>query len=159
MYQKYHSVWYQLGSNLLEHINYMKILHDQLNKMRDTITDKQLAWDLLASFPLDKYEALITSLDMLGEDNLQFDRLKYLLLQSFDHETFYDSTRKDSKANFSKSNVSDNNQWVSVNGLCYICCFPHHFKCNCPQHVIMHVHVVAKMIYIVNKTIIRWLLK
>ena len=36
-------------------------LHDQLNKMEDTIIDKQFAYDLFASLSLDKYEAWITS--------------------------------------------------------------------------------------------------
>ena len=78
----------------------MKPLHDQLNEMRDMITDKQFSCDLLARFPLNKYEALITSLDVQGEDNLQFDRLKYLLLQSSNHKAFNDSTRKTAKQTF-----------------------------------------------------------
>lgn len=134
MRQKYHSVRYQSGSNMLEHINCMKTLRDQLNEMGDTITDKQLACDLLASLPLDKYEALITSLDVQGEENLQFDRLKYLLLQFSDREAFNDSTRKDSEANFAKS--SDCYRRVPGkrrNGLCYNCGSPHHFKRDCPQ--------------------------
>ena len=80
--------------------------------MGDTITDIQLACGLLASLPLDKYEALITSLDVQCKDHQQFDRLEYLLLQSFDDETFNDSIRKDREANFSKSKVSDNNHLI-----------------------------------------------
>ena len=72
--------------------------------MGNMITDKDLAYYLLASLPLNKYEVLITSLYLHGEDNLEFDRLKYLLLQSSDHETFNDFTGKDGKASFSKSN-------------------------------------------------------
>ena len=54
---------------MLEHLDCMKTLHDRLKEMGNTVTDKQLACDLFASFPLDKY------LDGQGEDNLQFDRL------------------------------------------------------------------------------------
>ena len=95
-----------MGSKTLDHMNCMKTLHDQLNEMGNRITDKQLACYLLASLLLDSYEALITSLDMQGEDNLQFERFKYQLLQSSVCKAFNDSTRKDSKANFSQSSVT-----------------------------------------------------
>ena len=52
-----------MGSNMLEHMKCMKTLCDELNEMRD-MTDKQFVCDLFTSLPLDKYEALITSLDM-----------------------------------------------------------------------------------------------
>ena len=123
LYQKYHNIHYLLGSNMLKQINCMKTLCDQLNQMGDTVTDKELACNLLASLPLDKYEAFNTSLDVQGEDNLQVDRLKGLILLSFDCEVFYDSTRKDSEANFSKSNMSGYNHWVPkkrINGLYHI---------------------------------------
>ena len=95
--QKYDSVCYQLGSL---NTNCMKTLHDQLNEMGDTITDKQLVCDLLASLPLEKYEPLITSLDVHSKDTL--------LLQTSDRKAFKDSTRKDSKTNLSKLNVTSN---------------------------------------------------
>ena len=66
---------------MLENINGMKTLLDQSNAIRDTITDKQFASDLRTSFSFDKYEALITSLAMQSDNNLPFDRLKYLVLQ------------------------------------------------------------------------------
>ena len=119
----------------------MKTLCDQLNERRETITDKHLACFLFASLPLDKNEVLITSLDAQGENNLQFDRLRYL--QSFDCEVFTDSTKKDSK--LSILNVGDNNHWVpgtQVNGFIYdICGF-----LNVIGHGIMtmHVDMVAK---------------
>ena len=75
----------------------MKTLCDQLNETGDTITDKQLAFNLLASLLHEKYEALITSLVVQDEENLQFDRQKYLLLQSSDCEAFNESTKKDNK--------------------------------------------------------------
>ena len=84
---------------MLEHINCMKTLRDQLNEMGDTITDKQLACDLLVNIHLDKYEALIAPLDVLDDDSLQFDRLKYLLLQSSNYEAYNDSTAKQTLQN------------------------------------------------------------
>ena len=96
--QKYDSVCYQLGK--FKHINCMKTLHDQLNEMGDTITDKQLVCDLLASLPLEKYEPLITSLDVHSKDTL--------LLQTSDRKALKDSTRKDSKQNF------QNHLWVAT---------------------------------------------
>ena len=83
---------------MLEHISCMKTLCNQLNKIEDTITNKKLACNLLASLPLDKYEVLITSVDVQDEDNLQFNRLKYLISQFSHHEA---STRKDSDTNIS----------------------------------------------------------
>ena len=104
-----HSVHYQLRSNMLEHINCMKTLCDQLNEMTYTITDKQLACDLLVNLRLGKYKVLTISLDMQCEDNLQFDRLKYQLLQSSGHEAFSDST-----ANLTFQNqMSEYNHWVT----------------------------------------------
>ncbi len=61
-----------------------------------------------------------------------FDRLKYILLQSSDRETFNDSTRKDNKANFSKSNVRDYN--YSVPGKRVIWMALRTILNNCPQH-------------------------
>ena len=110
--QLYHSVHQQLGSNTLEHK-----LHERLtwSVERDGRYKYWLAACILflVGLPIDKYEALISSLDGQGKDNLTVDRLNYQLLQSSDSKAFSHSTRKDSKANFSKSNVSDNH-WFPV---------------------------------------------
>ena len=118
----------------------------------------QLACYLLASLLLHKYKVLINSLDAQDEDNLQFDRLMYLLLQSFNHESFNDSTKKDTEVNFSQSNMSDYNQWVlprkQLKVLCYICDSPHNFKHHCLQYNDNVLYLVAKMIRIVSRNII-----
>ena len=154
--QNYHSVYNQLGSNILKHINCMKTLCDQWNEMWDTITDVQLACNLLSSFLLNKYTILIISLMVQSENNLQIDRLNYRLLQSYDRKAI-DFTRKDNDANFAKSYVSDCKHWVpgkQVNGLCYICHTSHHFKAIVLSVMTIHVCVVAEMIYIVSRTTI-----
>ena len=107
-----YSVLTKNNTSMFNKMNLLKTLHDHLNEIGDTITNKQFVWDLLSSLPLDKYEAVITSIDVQSENNLQLDRLTYLPLLSSDSEAFHDSTSKNSKKNFSKSNVSDYNHWV-----------------------------------------------
>ena len=68
---------------MLEHINHLKSLHDQLKEMGVDIDDKELAMTLLASLS-DEYKALITALDVVGEDSLSFDKVKGMLLNDTD---------------------------------------------------------------------------
>ena len=49
--QQYSSCRFQSGGNMLEHISYLRSLHDQLKEMGVSIDDKELAMTLLASLP------------------------------------------------------------------------------------------------------------
>ena len=72
--QQYYSCRFQSGGNMLEHISYLRSLHDQLKEMGVKIDDKELAMTLLASLP-EEFKALITALDAVGEDNLSFEKV------------------------------------------------------------------------------------
>jgi len=63
---------------MLEHINYLKSLHDQLQEMGVNVNDQELAMTLLASLP-DEYMPLITALDAVGEHELSFEKVKGML--------------------------------------------------------------------------------
>ena len=84
--QKYYSCKFQHNGNMLEHINYLKSLHDQLVEMGVQIDDKELAMTLLASLP-DDFMPLSTALDAVGETNLSFDKVKMMLLNDFDRKS------------------------------------------------------------------------
>ena len=81
--QQYHSLRFQKGGNMLEHINQLRSLHDQLKEMGANIDDGELAMTLLASLP-DEYKPLITTLDAVGEDKVTFEKVKSMLLNDAD---------------------------------------------------------------------------
>ena len=88
--QQYHSLRFQKGGNMLEHINQLRSLHDQLKEMGENIDDGELAITLLASLP-DEFKPLITALDAVGEDKVTFEKVKSMLLN--DADRFSDSKR------------------------------------------------------------------
>ena len=81
--QQYFSCKFQSGSNMLQHINHMRSLHDQMREMGISVNDKELAMTLLASLP-DEYKPLITALDAVGKDSLTFEKVKGMLLSDVD---------------------------------------------------------------------------
>ena len=79
---------------MLDHINRIKSLHDQLREMGVQYDDKELAMTLLASLP-ESYNPLITALDAVGEDTLNFQKVKGMLLNDADRIS---DTKKDEDA-------------------------------------------------------------
>ena len=77
--QKYYFCGFHSNGNMLEHINYLKSQHDQLQEMGIDVNDQELAMTLLASLP-DEYMPLITALDAVGEQELSFEKVKGVLL-------------------------------------------------------------------------------
>ena len=77
--QKCYSCKFQYNGNMLEHIGYLKRLHDQLHEMGIEINDKELATTLLASLP-DDFMLLITALDAIRETNVSCDKVKVMSL-------------------------------------------------------------------------------
>ena len=71
---------------MLEHINYLKSLHDQLVEMSVQIDDKEPAMTLLADLP-DEFMPSFTALDAVGETNLSFEKVKAMLLNHFDRKS------------------------------------------------------------------------
>ena len=68
---------------MLEHISYLRSLHDQLKEMGVNIDDKELAMTLLASLP-EEFKPLITATDAVGDENISYDKLKNILLNDVD---------------------------------------------------------------------------
>ena len=81
--QKYYSFRFHSNGNMLEHINYLKSLHDQLREMGIAVNDQELAMTLLASLP-DEYMPLIIALDAVGDQELSFEKVKGMLLNDFE---------------------------------------------------------------------------
>ena len=71
---------------MLEHIGYLKHLHDQLHEMGIEINDKELAMTLLASLP-DDFMPLITALDAIRETKVSCDKVKVMLLNDFERKS------------------------------------------------------------------------
>lgn len=57
------------------HINNLKSFRDHLKEMGVNIDDKESTMTLLASLPK-KYKPLITALDVVGETNLLYEKVK-----------------------------------------------------------------------------------
>ena len=61
---------------MLDHVGNLKSLHDELEEMGVNVDDdKDLAMTLPASLP-EKYKPLITALDVVGEAELSYERVK-----------------------------------------------------------------------------------
>jgi hypothetical protein len=81
----YYTIRYQSGSDLLAHIIKLKDIHNDLVLMGENVDDKDLAMVLLGSLPYEKFEPMITTLDISVRDtDLTFARVKEHLLNSID---------------------------------------------------------------------------
>ena len=139
--QQYHSCRYKNGENMLDHINRIKSLHDQLRGMGVQCDDKELAMTLFASLP-ESYNPLITALDAVGEDTLNFQKVKGMLLNDADRIS---DTKKDEDAYTvqrpvkgkawepKEQNRNDFNNQSSFRGTCHCCKKRGHFARDCPQ--------------------------
>ena len=60
------------GTDMVTHINSIKIISNHLKAVGDPVTDKDLVMILISSLP-DDYNTLITTLETLKEDKLTWD--------------------------------------------------------------------------------------
>ena len=140
--QQYYSCRFQNGSNMLEHINNLRSLHDQLKEMGVDIDDKELAMTLLASLP-ENFKPLITALDAVGEANLSFEKVKGMLLN--DADRVFDARKSEDAFSVQRGNRGKN--WrrkvetgknevkpdKPFRGTCHFCQERGHFARDCPK--------------------------
>ena len=137
--QQYYSCKFRVGDNMLDHISNLKSLHDQLKEMGVNVDDKELAMTLLASLP-EKYKPLITALDVVGEAELSYEKVKNMILNDEDrandtkvhNEDAFTAQRGTSKQQSKRGHNNDNRN-KSFQGKCYHCQEKGHFAKNCPR--------------------------
>ena len=98
--QQYYSCRFQNGDNMHEHISHLKSLHDQLKELGVNVDDKELAMTLLAILP-EKYKPLITALDVVGEGQLSYEKVKNMILNDEDRASDTKLTKEHSEDAFS----------------------------------------------------------
>ena len=125
-------------ARIVDHINWIKSLHDQLREIGVQYDDKELVMTLLASLP-ESYNPLITALDAVGEDKLTFQKVKGMLLNDADRMSI---TKKDEDACTAqrpfegkrlKSKDQNKNEINNQNSFRGTCKKRGHFTRNCPQ--------------------------
>ena len=99
--KQYYSCQFVSGGSMLQHINHLKSLHDQLKEMGVTKDDQELAMTLLSSLP-EEFKTLITALDAAGEDNLNFEKFKGMLLNDIDRSNDVGQTKSSGNALYMK---------------------------------------------------------
>ena len=151
--QQYYSCRFQNGDNMLEHISHLKSLHDQLKELGVNVDDKELAMTLLASLP-EKYKPLITALDVVGEAQLSYEKVKNMILNDEDRASDTKLTKEHSEDAFSaqrgkfrntrQHGSTDNrskyfqsgnteNRSKFFQGKCHNCQEKGHFARDCPK--------------------------
>ena len=63
--RKWYSARMQKGTDMAEHINFVKTIADQLEAVEDTVSEKDLVIILISSLP-DEYNYLITALETIA---------------------------------------------------------------------------------------------
>ena len=118
---------------MLDHISNLKSLHDQLKEMGVNVDDKELAMTLLASLP-EKYKPLITALDVVGEAELSYEKVKNMISNDMKvhNEDAFTAQRGKSKQQSKRGHNNDNRN-KSFQGKCYHCQEKGHFAKNCPR--------------------------
>ena len=123
---------------MLDHISNLKSLHDHLKEMGVNVGDKELAMTLLASLP-EKYKTLITALDVVGEKELSYGKVKNMILNDEDqtndtkvhNEDAFEAHRGKLKQQSKREHNKIRNK--SFTGKCYHCQGKGHFAKNCPR--------------------------
>ena len=77
--RKLYSARMEKGANMIEHINSIKVLSEHLEAIDDAITEKDLVIILISSLP-DEYNYLITALETIDEEKLQWDYVRDRLI-------------------------------------------------------------------------------
>eukprot|EP00794_Sanderia_malayensis_P004363 gene4363-4944_t len=113
--QQYYSCKFVSGGNMLQHINHLKSLHEQLKEFGANIDDQELAMTLLSSLP-EEFKPLITALDAVGEENVNFEKVKGMLLNDIDHSSDIGQARKYEKALYVNRSTGFKKGWGIQNG-------------------------------------------
>ena len=70
------------GTQMINHINYVKTLSEHLEAVGDPVTEKDLVIILISSLP-DDYNFLITALETIAEEKLAWDYVRDRLLHEY----------------------------------------------------------------------------
>ena len=71
------------GTQMIDHINYMKTLSEHLEAVGDAAAEKDLVVILISSLP-DEYNFLITALETIAEEKLTWDYVRDRLLHEYE---------------------------------------------------------------------------
>ena len=81
--RKLHSAHIQKGTDITEHINFVKTIADQQEAVEDPVSEKDLVIILISSLP-DEYNYFITALATITEDKLTFNYVRDRLIHQHD---------------------------------------------------------------------------
>ena len=73
--RKLYSARMQTGTDMTEHIRFVKTIANQLEAVEDPVSEKDLVIILIASLP-DEYNYLITAFETIAEDKLTFNYVR-----------------------------------------------------------------------------------
>eukprot|EP00794_Sanderia_malayensis_P001502 gene1502-1660_t len=140
--QQYYSCKFVSGGNMLQHINHLKSLHEQLKEIGANIDDQELAMTLLSSLP-EEFKPLSTALDAVGEENVNFEKVKGMLLNDIDRSSDIGQARKSENALYMNRSTGFKKGWgrhnragikgESFRGNCHFCKEQGHFARDCPK--------------------------
>ena len=81
--RKLYSTRMQKGTDMTEHINFLKTIADQLEAVEDPVSEEDLVIISISSLP-DEYNYLITALETIAEDKLTFNYVRDRLIHEND---------------------------------------------------------------------------
>ena len=127
--KQYYQLGFQYGGDIHIHIRKLCELKNEMKELGEALDDKDLAMTLLASLAFERYQFLIVSLDVAGEDSLSFNNVKALLLNEADRLADSNTESQRVVANFaSATKPKPKPKWHSK---CYACGKKGHFSKDC----------------------------
>eukprot|EP00795_Rhopilema_esculentum_P006130 gene6130-11520_t len=127
--KQYYQLEFQYGGDIHIHIRKLCELQNEMKELGESLDDKDLAMTLLASLPFERYQSLIVSLDVAGEDSLSFNNVKALLLNEADRLADSNTESQRVVANFaSATKPKPKPKWHLK---CYACGKKGHFAKDC----------------------------
>ena len=73
--RKWYSARMEIGTSMINHINYIKTLSEHSEALEDPVQEKDVVIILISSLP-DEYNYLITALETIAEDKLTWDYVR-----------------------------------------------------------------------------------
>ena len=106
--RKLYSAKMEKGSNIVDHINYLRNLAEHLEAIGDPVSDDDLVIILLSSLP-EEFDYLVTALETIANENLTWDYVRDRAINEFDkrHGTEV-SSRSNPDALFTVQNKFNN---------------------------------------------------
>ena len=126
--KQYYRLEMQFGGDIQEHIQKLCELHNEMKELGEPTDDKDLAMTLLASLPFERYQSLIVSLDVAGEDKINFNNVKALLLNEMDRMAYRATGEQQITAKLATVGVSTKYKGKVK---CYICGKRGHIAKHC----------------------------